>query len=191
MTVNEGDGDMKKAIITIGLAAVLGIAPLAMAGVDSNSIIKDNIEYYFQTDKFIYTLGENVEMLYRVTNLGENDVTFHFIDQVQYKFMVEQNENLIWYTPKAGFPAESSFVLQPSEYKEYTKAWNMHDNQGVIVTPGIYDVTGSLHPVLLVEQDRYVPVSVSIDIIPEPASSLLFGTGLIVVLARNRTNFKK
>ncbi len=46
--------------------------------VNSNSIVEDDIEYYMQTDKDVYDLGENVEMLYRVTNLGSEDVSFTF-----------------------------------------------------------------------------------------------------------------
>ena len=42
--------------------------PVKSEPVNSNSIIKDNIEYYIQTDKSVYKLGEKVEMLYRVTN---------------------------------------------------------------------------------------------------------------------------
>jgi hypothetical protein len=178
---------MKRIISIMGfMSLILGIAPFVMATpVNSNSIIEDGIEYYMQTDKSIYDLGESVEMLFRVTNLGEDDVTFHFNDQVQYYFTVKQDENLIWYVPKAGAPMTSFFVLQPNGYKEYSETWDMINENGTPslpdddfpATPGDYEVTGSLHPVLLAQQDkdRYVPVSVQIEIIPEPATILLFG----------------
>lgn len=68
---------MKKIIPAIALVVlVLGTASFAMAIPDSNSTVLDDIEYYVQTDKSVYDLGENVEMLYRVTNLGDEDETF-------------------------------------------------------------------------------------------------------------------
>ncbi len=36
--------------------------------VNSNSIVKGDIEYYLQTDKAVYEAGETVQKLYRVTN---------------------------------------------------------------------------------------------------------------------------
>jgi len=155
--------------------------------VDSNSsIVVDNIEYYMQTNKSFYELGENVEMLYRVTNLGDEDVTIHFVDQVQYYFTVRHDDNIIWYAPKLGQPAESELVITPSSYKEYDETWDMFDNLGVLITPGNYEITGSLHPILLsqVDKDKYVPVSLFIEIIPEPATILLFGLGVLLVKAR-------
>jgi len=175
---------MRKIILTILAVLVLGTVQFAMATpVDSNSIVKNGIEYYMQTDKSVYNLGETVEMLYRVTNLGTDDVTFHFDDQVQHYFTVKLYGNLIWDVPKVGFPGGSSFVLSPSGYKEYSETWDMLDNLGILITPGTYDITGSLHPVFLTQQDkdRYVPVSVQIEIIPEPATMLLFGLGSLIL----------
>lgn len=134
--------------------------------VNSNSILKDGIEYYMQTDKFIYNSGEEVKMLYRVTNLTDQDVTFNFTDQVQHYFTVKDDGNLIWDAPKVGFPALSCFTLSPNGYKEYSENWDMVDNQGVLIVPGNYEITGSLHPILLGDKDKYVPVSVQIEIIP-------------------------
>ncbi len=157
--------------------ATAGIVP-----VNSNSIIKDNIDYYMQTDKSVYTLGENVELLYRVTNVGGDAITFSFGDQVQYRFSVDKNDSFIWGVPKVGFPALSEFVLQPGEHKEYAEVWDMLDNQGITITPGLYNVTGSLN--YLTVHERYVPVSVQIEIIPEPATIFLLGIGCFLLRIR-------
>ncbi|MBW8040064.1 MAG: hypothetical protein FVQ85_08705 [Planctomycetes bacterium] len=153
--------------------------------VNSNSIVQDNIEYYMQTNKDVYDLGESVELLYRVTNLGEEDVTIHFTDQVQHYFTIKHGEYLVWDAPKVGQPAGSKLVLPPSGYKEYTETWDMLDNQRVLIMPANYEVTGSFHPFLLFpeDDDKYVPVSVQIEIIPEPCTFLLLGSGLIAVLS--------
>ena len=41
-----------------------------------------------QTDKSVYNLGENVEMLYMVKNLGSEDVRFGFPSAIQNDFIV-------------------------------------------------------------------------------------------------------
>jgi hypothetical protein len=143
--------------------------------VNSNCIVKDGVEYYMQADKSVYHLGENVAMLYRVTNLSDKVVRFCFRDQVQYYFEVTQNGDLIWLMPKVGLAAFSSFVLGSNDSNEYTENWSMVNENG---TPwlldddfpadaGTYDIVGSLHPILLAQEDRdkYVPISVSIDVI--------------------------
>ena len=170
---------MKKIIVTTAVI-VFSMAIIAYAAPDSNSIVKDDIEYYMQTDKHTYHSGENVEMLYRVTNLGNEDVRFDFSDQVQYYFEVKDNTGeVIWFKPKVGFPAFSYFVLQPNEYKEYSENWDMLDNQGILIAADIYNVTGSLHPILLsqTDKDKYVPVSVPIEIIPPPATTYYVNPG--------------
>jgi len=82
-----------------------GIVALALAGmeeargscVDSNSVVQDGIEYYMQTDKSVYSLGENVKMLYRVTNLSDsNSVTFEFSNLQQWSFEVRDGTTTIW-----------------------------------------------------------------------------------------------
>ncbi len=133
--------------------------------VNSNSIIKDNIEYYMQTDKRVYNLGENVQMVYRVTNLGHVPVTFDFAIVQQSRFEVSDGTQTVWRWPKLVNPAGSIFTLQPGGSKGYSKDWDMiNDNTGVLVVPGNYDVIGAL--TLRTTHERYVPVSVEIKIIP-------------------------
>jgi len=95
-------------------------------------------------------------------------------------------------SPVTGF---DSFTLQPNETREFQTAWNMMNDNGTIwpttddflVSPGIYNVVGE---VAIFPTYRRVPVSVSINIVPEPTSILLFGTGLISLLTRNKQKLK-
>ncbi|MHC4132435.1 MAG: BsuPI-related putative proteinase inhibitor [Planctomycetota bacterium] len=163
-------------IFFISFAVIIQASEAKAILVNSNSIVVDNIEYYMQTNKTVYNLGENVEMLYRVTNVGTEDVLFWFNDQVQYHFEVKQNVTIIWFYPKAGLPAGSVFVLQPNEYKEYTESWDMINENGTgwipdddyPASPGNYNVVGSLSLIALSSgyKDKYVPVSVQIEILP-------------------------
>ena len=139
--------------------------------VNSNFIVKDGIEYYMQTNKFVYHLGENVEMLYRVTNLRDEDVTFGFtagpVDD-RGDFLVEKDGERIWDNlGRPGTTVLTQFTLSPLESRDFTHLWDMTDSGGRQVTLGNYDVTGALGSLRLAYMDRYIPVSVPIQIIPE------------------------
>jgi len=134
----------------------------------SNFVIKDGIEYYMQTDKAVYSLGEKVKMMYRVTNLSNQDVTFWFANQQQSYFKVSDGATIIWYRPHQFLPAVSEFTLGPGEFKGYFEQWSMvNERTGNPVTPGIYDITGALFSVKDPAK-RHVPVSVQIEIMAEP-----------------------
>ena len=116
---------MKTQLLSIMLVLVL--AGCARANlVDSNTIMQDGIEYYIQTDKSIYDLGENVEMLYRVTNLTENPVDIGDVPNCEYgwsHFIITDDDNTeIWQyirsIPPCGW---IMFHLEPYESKEYQK----------------------------------------------------------------------
>jgi len=162
---------MEKIIITIA-AVILAMGGMAVgSAVNSNSIVEDGIEYYMQADKAVYSLGENVQMLYRVTNLSEDEVEFIFtygpLDNT-CDWMVDKDELRIWDNlGRPGTAVMTSFNLSPSTSYEYTHTWNMTYKNGDDILPGNYNVTGVLgyHP----DHERYVPVSVQIEIIPEPA----------------------
>jgi len=83
-----------------------GIVTLALAGcakanlVDSNSIVQDGIKYYLQTDKAVYSLGENVEILYRITNLRDEEWRFSAVRPIMDILVATregENFNEIWY----------------------------------------------------------------------------------------------
>ena len=132
---------------------------------NSNSIIKDNIKYYMQTDKSVYNgKDEIVEMLYMVTNLGDENVSFYFSTEIQRQFTVEKNGTLVWNTDtdKPGMP--TSFTLQTNEFKEFNEIWNLKWSYAprTRVEPGNYQVIGKL----IFQRNRSVPVSVPIEVIP-------------------------
>ena len=137
---------------------------------NSNSIIKEDIEYYMQTDRSIYNLGENVEMLYRVTNFGDEDMSFEFIcgpvdDRCDY--IVEKDGERVW--DNLGRPATgvlTSFDLSHSESYEYTHTWDMTYKNGDKIVLGNYVIIGVLNN-LMGQVGDYVPVPVTIHISDE------------------------
>jgi hypothetical protein len=163
------------------IVLVLGTAQITMAEPhNSNSIILDEIEYYIQTDKSVYNLGENVEMLYRVTNLRDESVTFGFPHYPGYQFLVEKDGEQIWDAPKGWLQVPTGLRLLPGETREFPNdyapplIWPMRDNENNLVDLGTYNVIGGLYGY------DYTKVAVPIDIVPEPSSFLLLALGMFL-----------
>ena len=138
--------------------------------VNRYSFKKDNIQYQIQTDKYEYLLEQNVRIIYRITNIRDEDVTFPL--ELSYpifpcRFIIEKDGNEIYCNncgpiPAVYLPTDYSFTLKPLEYKEFVDNWDMKDNQNNLVDPGIYEVIG--HLLYKPHHEYYVPVSVSIEI---------------------------
>ena len=179
---------MKKRIIVVLIAlSFVGIARATL--VNSNSIVQDDIEYYIQTDKAIYDLGENVQMLYRVTNEGSEDVTFAFPHSPEWNFWVEKDEQHIWRAVNGWWTVMTQFTLGPSDSKEFPIfdppcIWNMRDDEDNLVNIGKYDVIGGLYAGT--GEYDFTKVSVPITIVPEPVSLTLFIAGVPVLLRKQR-----
>ena len=150
---------------------VLCIAPQTPANsLNSNSIVKDDIEYYLQTDKAVYNTGETVQMLYRVTNLGPDAVVIWFNcgpANDRCDFIVEKDGQSIWnnLSREATF-AVTFLTIDPSESISFTISWDMTDLDGNPTATGEYEVTAALSQLNPFYQDKYVPVSATITIIP-------------------------
>lgn len=172
------------AIVTLALARCVK-ATL----VDSNSIVEDGIEYYIQTDKFVYDLGENVEMLLSVTNLRNEEWTFGYMPPALDILVAAKeggNFNTVWFWSWDGiWPAGPKlFRLQPGESVELNGIWPQIDLNGsweiedhIQVLLGTYRIGSSGFNDIINNSS----VTVEITIIPEPGSLLLLGLGGLIL----------
>ena len=189
-------GELKKSLKKLVCAGIVTLALTACAKanlVNPNSVVEDGIEYYMQTDKSVYDLGENVEILYRVTNVSENPVDIGMVLRGGgwCDFFVTDDDNTdIWQWMRVMPPADWEMLhLEPHEFRERQIIWDMiSDNATPFdrsddypVGPGSYNITGEL--VLDGGYER-VPVSVSIEIIPEPSTLFLLGLGALILRKR-------
>ena len=172
-------GEAKKRMKSVVCSGIVGLALLAGCAranlVNSNSVVEDGIKYYLQTDKAVYDLGEDVEILYRVTNLTENPVDIGMVLNSYYAYVnlvITQDGNIdIWENcrviPPSGYVM---LTLDAYESKESQQIWNMTNDNGTLdrdddypVGPGSYNIMGELR---LDGGYERVPLSVSIEIVP-------------------------
>ncbi len=141
-------------------------------GSNGNSRITNDIEYYIQTDKKDYRLGEKVQMLYRITNLKSEPHVFNFESNQWYGFDISAGEIIWqWSYDKAFLNVPTNFQLNPGEHKEFIENWNMvymfANIVGKQVEPRSYRIKGYLFFAPFIIQNNYTSVSVSINIKPK------------------------
>jgi hypothetical protein len=179
---------MKKkfAIVSI-LEILLFIGGLAQATVNSNTVVVDNIEYYVQTDKSAYNLGENVEILFRLTNLTSEEQRFVSLFPIG-DIVVKQGQNRVWKWSwdKVHSDGPIHLIFAPNETIELSGIWPQIDLHGSVdiedhtqVSPGSYTISGFFQP-------TQTSTAVNVIIIPEPCSMILFSTGLLLYHCFNK-----
>ena len=157
----------RKFLKTLEGIVIAGI-PLISSCSEKNPVIYtgpiSGIEYHMQTDKSVYKLGEKVQMLYRVTNLRDEDVKFIFPQSPEWNFWVEKDGEVIWSAVNSWWDLAILLMLAPNDSDEYSCVWDMRDYKNNLVDVGKYSAIGGLYA----GTGNYVTtrVSVPIEIIP-------------------------
>lgn len=181
----------KTSLIT-AIMIVFGFAGIAGATlVNSNSIIQEDIEYYIQTDKAVYNLGEDVDFLYRVTNLKDEEWRVEWFFPI-FDVIAEEkdgenfNEIWNWSWDKIHHWGPIVFTLGPQESTELNEIWPQIDLNGSVeiedhtqVPPGLYRIAGVCYPT-----DVSIPVDITI--IPEPSSLAIFIISLSILITKKK-----
>jgi hypothetical protein len=122
---------------------------------DSNSVVQDNIEYYIHIDKTLCSLAEHVDILCRVTNLGDSaaDLGLYFPPHWYHLVITDGNGIKVWQWPwpQPVIPPEM-FGLAPGEHKGFEIQWNVVNQNGTeqedddfTVDPGRYNITAEVN----------------------------------------------
>jgi len=166
---------MKRAIFFLVLASfVLGAcAGSRTPGPNAATIVGNGVEYYLETDKSSYSLGESVQIRYRITNKTDEVKELGSVPNCEYcvqQFHIKSSGKEVWRSCRVIPPCGMKmFRLNPNESWEYSDiAWNMVNDNGTLepdddfpISPGVYTLTGKLWSF---EDHSRVPVSVLIEI---------------------------
>ena len=191
---------MKK-LVCAGIVILAVVIPAKATLVDANAV-EDGLEYYIRIDKGVYDLGETIEMLYRLTNVGDRTLNVCDLDIYTLSLELTRPEGDILFAPAwitrpmpPGLP--DIITLNPGEYAEsrwYITLceWGI-DGQVIeepFATVGQYSITseydnrhGGEGPLTL------EPDALDFVIIPEPASIFLLGVGFASLLVRKKERF--
>ncbi|MBW8000596.1 MAG: hypothetical protein FVQ80_01060 [Planctomycetes bacterium] len=153
---------MKTKLLLIVIVLTLA-SPLVNAAIVSNSIIVNDIEYYIQTDKAVYTLGEDVEMLFRATNLKEEDTIIYCYQSPEINFFVQQDDLTVWLLNHFFLAHSPGIEIPASESKQWAWTWDKKDDIGHPLGVGTYNVFGIMYA-----SSGDIDVGVEIAIVPEP-----------------------
>jgi len=96
-----------------------------------------------ETDSFIIGSTETFEIT--LTNTTNNDISYDFTPP-SYDFFVRSNGTEVW-SAQSGLAftqVVTSDTIKASETLTFTATWDGKDNQGNIVSQGIYEVLPSL-----------------------------------------------
>jgi hypothetical protein len=98
------------------------------------------------TDRSAYSLGEDVQLHFTVTNQGTAAAVFNFRNGQRYDFAVRQNGQEIWRwsTRKAFASMPTTTTLNPGETMSFREAWNGVNNRNQPVPAGTYTMAGWL-----------------------------------------------
>ena len=155
---------------------------------------------YIETDKTFYDLGEEVHVLYRLTNLGDTtgwaistdmepqaDIWVYgdVFGPGKWDFSVPG----MWWDFYSHFSFEQGYYwLEPGGMLEFSGTWDMTDSSGMAVPPGTYMVSALAQSTT---ENVWVMGGIlngaTITIMPEPGTLLLLGIGMAgAVITRRR-----
>ena len=180
-----GSGNVRATLI------LEGVGPEYSALGNSHAAVLDGIEYYIETDKSVYQLGEDVEMVFRVTNLRDQDVSMTCASSPYFNQMVLQNSQTIWLRFIGYLTILTDVDLAPNEFIENSYSWNMIDRNNILIGPGEYDVVGIMYngPWNYLENRDFTDteIGVAITIVPEPGTLFLLLPGIVVLARKKRS----
>ena len=195
------NGEAKKRLKKLffaGISILFITANVKATFVDANAV-EEGLEYYIRIDKGVYDLGEPIEMLCKVTNVGDEilNVAEFGIYSISLELTRPEGDTLFatYFGPPfppmpPGLPDIIS--LNPGEYIETlwpitSDRWGTNGEwvEEPFSTVGQYSISSKyLTFILIGGPSSLVSGPLDFEIIPEPATVLLLGLGVLLIKGR-------
>lgn len=140
----------------------------------------NGMEFSIETDKSVYSLGEQVLATYFVHNPTDQDFVWTFNTDPGLFLWVHQDTEEIWLNPMAVKLMFSAVTIPAQDTFELEWLWNLTDKDNLPVAHGLYTLTAGPTPT------SNEAISTEITVIPEPATALLLGSAWIGFLLKRR-----
>ncbi|MCX7731963.1 MAG: hypothetical protein N2248_02220 [candidate division WOR-3 bacterium] len=155
---------MSRTFVLVGLILCAGFSQWP----NEKQVEVAGLIYSMATDGYDYQPGDSVRMRYRIINPREDTVIFRFRSLPYADFAV--NSGAVWRSTYATLPLCWDLKLSPEDSTEAFAVWDMHDSEGNLVAPGVYECSG----VYRYDEPEPYPLAVEIrvlDSVPEPRTS--------------------
>ncbi len=179
---------MKMSAKHLGLIAICTLITLSASTPAWGEIVVTNIYSdlvaSLQTDKSIYTTGENVLLTYEVYNPSDSPVEFTHYSGAAFFAYAFLGQEEVWYFPKAATANIWTEIFQPHETTVRHFAWDLDHEDYPPIGPGQYTLFASVHGSTAIGQGTVA--STVITIVPEPATLMLLGSASLGLLLKRR-----
>lgn len=189
-----------KKLIFAGISILFITASAKATFVDANAV-DEGLEYYIRIDKGVYDLEENIEMLCRVTKVGDGIFNVAELGIYSIRLELTRPEGDTLFSPYFGPPfgpmppgLPDIVTLNPGEHieRQYditSRRWGT-DWEWVeepFTTLGQYSISSKyLTFIFPGEPASLKPDALDFEIIPEPATVLFLGLGGLTVVRLGR-----
>ena len=121
---------------------------------------------FIETDKDVYALGETVRVLHRVTNEEDADITMQLMSSPAFDlYVLDDSQVKLWSAHKVFAMVVWTLTLSPGEFVEREYIWDMTDDDGIPVPPGVYEIAGMTY-------GGAPRASTRISVVPEPTTAV-------------------
>lgn len=132
----------------LSIVILLAFITNSIQAQNSYSKVVNGLKFYVQTDKSEYTAGQEVKMIYKITNMTTQPITYTLPQSPVWNFWVKKDDAIVWQSVEMAAAVMTKLTIKPGETKTFPEntpvIWNMQDKNGAAIGSDKYEVIASL-----------------------------------------------